>query len=98
VSRVLFRLASLREGRSRGAGRVSATREIHLAWDAGQDGMRRLTAECDDEITPLIFMGPPIFDESDVATLLTGEFGRMAVEEHRGRCAVCQAWVQERAS
>ena len=70
------------------------TREIPVGWDIAADipGLRRLTAECEDEQTEMMFMGPPVFDESDPRALLRGDLGEMAVNEHRARCKTCQKW------
>ena len=77
---------------ARGHRQQRSTRSIELVWDTGPDGARRLTAECDDEITTMLLIGRPIFDESDPAALLAGEVGAMAVAGHLERCEACHRW------
>lgn len=73
-----------------------AEREISLSWDTADSlGIRRLRAECDDERTEMLFVGRPVFDESDPQTLLTGPLGAMLVAEHQARCDACQAWAKQ---
>lgn len=73
----------------------SSTRKIELAWAAGLDGMRRLTAECDDERTEMVFMGPALFDESRMEEVLAGKFGESVILDHQSRCDACQRWAQK---
>jgi hypothetical protein len=69
-----------------------ATREIEVRWDTEPGGMRRLVAECADEQTAMIFMGPALFDESDPAAIVSGKLAELAIAEHRERCATFQGW------
>ena len=78
--------------------RRRAPRLIELLWATavGDPSVRRVTAECCDELTVFVFMGASIFDESDPDALLAGPFGQAVVDDHRARCGACRAW--ERAS
>jgi hypothetical protein len=70
-----------------------AEREITLSWDKADSlGLRRLRAECDDEVTVWTFSGPQIIDEANIERLLAGEMGTVAIEDHLGRCQACQSW------
>ena len=77
---------------------TASSREIHLGWDIGDNGLRRLTAECDDEITSWTFAGPALFDESNMEELLAGDLGAMAVADHQAQCTACRSWIAGRSS
>jgi hypothetical protein len=73
------------------------TREITLSVDVSEDGtIAEVTVACPDEITTLTFINAADFVPDGEA--LRGDFGRMLVDEHLGRCSACQRWEARVAS
>jgi len=68
-----------------------ADRKVHVTWQikADDSSIRRLVAECDDEVTFVMFAGAPVFDESDARRIIR-EFGPSMVIEHRAQCSSCR--------
>lgn len=70
------------------------TREIHLGIDHDDtQGLWRVTAECADELTTMMFMGAASLALLPTAADLAGDYGRRLIEDHGARCASCQKWA-----
>ena len=69
-------------------------REIRLALDRDETlDAWRVTAECDDELTTMLFIGAASRRLLPTADDLAGDYGRMLVEDHGARCASCRKWA-----
>ncbi len=70
------------------------TREIHLGIDHDDtQDLWRVTAECADELTTMIFMGAASIALLPSEDDLAGDYGRRLIEDHGARCASCQKWA-----